>query len=419
MKFILVGMNYKTAPLKLRERLQNSCSDQDCVIPDLLRDPRIREAICLATCNRVEIIARLGDMAHGEEFLKDFLCKKGDFDRSETEKHIYVYRDIDAVRHLFRVAASLDSMVMGEPQILGQLKDAYRMAVDRHATGVLLNRLTHHAFQVAKRVRSETEIAGNAVSVSYAAVELAKKIFGSIKGKAVLLIGAGEMSELAARHLLRQGVERIYIANRTMARAEQMAEEFHGAAVPFDDFPTFLPEMDIVIASTGAPGYVLTAATVAAALKKHRQHLLFLIDIAVPRDIDPDVGELDNVYLYNIDHLQDVVDTNRALRRGEAQRAEEIISEEIAEFEKWFNSLAAVPTIVKLREKTDGIVQGEMERFSKWLGGLREDDRAHVEWLVSSIVNKILHDPITGLKEESREGDELPDMAAIRRLFKL
>jgi glutamyl-tRNA reductase len=419
MKFILVGMNYKTAPLQLRERLQNSCSDPDSVIPDLLRDPRIREAICLATCNRVEIIARLDDMAKGEEFLKDFLCKKGDFDFAETEKHIYVYRDIDAVRHLFRVAASLDSMVMGEPQILGQIKDAYRMAVDRHATGVLLNRLTHHAFQVAKRVRSETEIAGNAVSVSYAAVELAKKIFGSIKGKAVLLLGAGEMSELAARHLLRQGVERIYIANRTMARAEQMAGEFHGAAVPFDDFPTFLSEVDIVIASTGAPGYVLTAATVAAALKKHRQHLLFLIDIAVPRDIDPDVGELDNVYLYNIDHLQDVVDTNRALRQGESLRAEEIISEEIAEFEKWFNALAVVPTIVKLREKTDGIVQGEMERFSSWLGGLQEEDRTHVEWLVSSIVNKILHDPITGLKEESREGDELPDMAAIRRLFKL
>jgi len=419
MQLLLVGMNYKTAPLQLRERLQNSCTDQDIIIPDLMNHPEVKEVICLATCNRVEIIARVGDAHRGEAFLKSFMARQGNFDLSEVEKLLYVHRDFEAVRHLFRVAASLDSMVMGEPQILGQIKDAYRAAVDRHATGVLLNRLTHHAFQVAKRVRSETEIAGNAVSISYAAVELAKKIFGNLKGKAVLLIGAGEMSELAARHLIRQGVERLYIANRTMARAEQMAEEFHGAAVPFDDFFTFLPEVDIVIASTGAPGYILTPQMVSTALKKHRQHLLFLIDIAVPRDIDPDVGELDNVYLYNIDHLQDVVDTNRALRQGESLKAEEIIDAEMAEFEKWFNSLAVVPTIVKLREKTDGIVQGEMERFSSWLGGLPEEDRAHVEWLVASIVNKILHDPITGLKEESREGDELPDMAAIRRLFKL
>ncbi|MCK9362838.1 MAG: glutamyl-tRNA reductase [Syntrophales bacterium] len=421
MKLILVGMNYKTAPVELRERLQNYCSDQDVALPDLMMNPEIKEAICLATCNRIEVIARLGDTARGEDFLKNFMCRQGNFDIKETEKYLYIYRDIDAVLHLFRVASSLDSMVMGEPQILGQIKDAYRMAVDRHATGVLLNRLTHHAFQVAKRVRSETEIAGNAVSVSYAAVELAKKIFGSLKGKSALLIGAGEMSELAARHLIRQGVGNIFIANRTIARAQQMAEEFHGVAVSFDEFPSFLPEVDIVIASTGAPGYILTAPMVAAALKKHKhkQHMLFLIDIAVPRDIEPEVGELDNVYLYNIDHLQDVVDANRAMRRGEALRAEELIAEEVAGFEKWFNSLAAVPAIVRLREKTDSIVQGELDRFSAWLGGLKEEDRAHVEWLVSSVVNKILHDPITVLKEESSEGEELPDMAAIRRLFKL
>jgi len=419
MKLILIGMNYKTAPVELRERLQNYCSNQDVALPDLMRNSEIKEAICLATCNRIEVIARLGDPVRGEDFLKSFLSRQGNLDIEEMEKYLYVYRDIEAVLHLFRVASSLDSMVMGEPQILGQIKEASRMAVDRHATGVLLNRLTHHAFQVAKRVRSETEIAGNAVSVSYAAVELAKKIFGSLKGRSALLIGAGEMSELAARHLIRQGAGNIFIANRTMARAQQMAEEFHGAAVPFDDFPSFLPEVDIVIASTGAPGYILNAQMVAAALRKHKQHLLFMIDIAVPRDIDPDVGELDNVYLYNIDHLQDVVDANKALRRGEALRAEELIAEEVAGFEKWFNSLAAVPAIVRLREKTDSIVRGELERFSAWLGGLSEEDRAHVEWLVSSVVNKILHDPITVLKEESSEGEELSDMAAIRRLFKL
>jgi glutamyl-tRNA reductase len=310
-------------------------------------------------------------------------------------------------------------MVMGEPQILGQMKEAYRMAVDRHATGVLLNRLAHHAFGAAKRVRTETQIAGNAVSVSYAAVELAKKIFGSLKDKSVLLLGAGEMSELAARHLIRQGVKSMHIANRTFDRAQEMAEEFHGVAVSFENFSSLLPEVDIVIASTGAPGYILTRDMVATALKKHKERLLFFIDIAVPRDIEPEVGDIDNVYLYNIDHLQNVVDSNRSMRRGEALRAEEIIAEEVEAFEKWFDSLAAVPTIVALREKMDGVVSAEMGRFSAWLEGLEQEDRAHVEWLVSSIVNKILHDPITGLKEESSERDEIPYIAAIRRLFKL
>jgi glutamyl-tRNA reductase len=412
-------MNYKTAPLDLRERLQNSCGDPDTALPNLMRHSVVKEAICLATCNRVEIIARVTHSDRDEDFLKAFMSTLGGFDPAEIDKYLYVYRDSDAVRHLFRVTASLDSMVMGEPQILGQMKEAYRMAVDRHTTGVLLNRLAHHAFLVAKRVRTDTNIAGNAVSVSYAAVELAKKIFGSLQGKSVLLIGAGEMSELAARHLIRQGVDIINIANRTLERARQMAGEFHGVAVPFDNFPSLLPDVDIVIASTGAPGYILTKEMVVAALKKHKQRLLFLIDIAVPRDIEPEVGEIDNVYLYNIDHLLDVVDANRTMRRDEALRAEEIIAEEVESFERWFHSLSVVPTIVALREKIDGVAKGEMERFSGWIGGLEEEDKARVEWLVSSIVNKILHDPITGLKEESSERDELPYIAAIRRLFKL
>jgi glutamyl-tRNA reductase len=419
MKLIIVGMNYKTAPLELRERLQNACADMDVVLSDLMRHSAVKEAIWLSTCNRVEIIARVGNADHDEDFLKNFMGRLGGFDAAETGEYLYVHRGGDAVRHLFRVTSSLDSMVMGEPQILGQMKEAYRIAVDCHATGVLLNRLAHHAFLVAKKVRTETGIAGNAVSVSYAAVELAKKIFGSLKGKSVLLIGAGEMSELAARHLIRQGVERIHISNRTLARAQEMADEFHGVAVSFDSFPYLLPEMDIVVASTGAPGYILTKEMVVAALKKHKERLLFMIDIAVPRDIEPQVGDIDNVYLYNIDHLQDVVDANREMRKAEALRAEEIIAEEVEAFVKWFNSLSAVPTIVALREKIDGVVNGEMGRFSGWIDGLEEEDRAHVEWLVSSIVNKILHDPITGLKEESRERDELPYVAEIRRLFKL
>lgn len=419
MRIILIGMNHKTAPVEIRERLQLACGGDCLSLAELLGIPEVREVLVLSTCNRVEVLARVADGEAAVERLKEFIYRQGNLDAAELKRCLYVHRDWEAVRHLFRVAASLDSLIMGEPQILGQVKEAYRRAVDHHATGVLLNRLVHHALRAAKRVRTETGIAGNAVSVSYAAVELAKKIFGGLHGKTILLIGAGEMSELAARHLLRQGVERILIANRTYARAEEMAALFQGTPVAFDRFPEILPEVDIVIASTGAPGYILTKEMVAMALRRKRDRLLFLIDIAVPRDIDPAAGEIENVYLYNIDHLQDVVDANREVRKTEATKAEEIITEEVTAFEKWFNALSVVPTIVALRGKMEGIVRGEMERSARWLGGLEAEERSRIEWLAASIVNKILHDPIIGLKEESREKDELPYVAAVRRLFKL
>lgn len=418
MQLFLIGMSHKTAPLEMRERLQLLCGEGSGPLAELMRLPGILEVLYLATCNRVEILACTRDGAQAVEVLKAFIYRQGNLSITEMEKCLYIHQDLEAVRHLFRVTSSLDSMVMGEPQILGQMKEAYRMAVESRATGVFLNRISHHAFQVAKRVRTETGIAGNAVSVSYAAVELAKKIFGDLKKKAILLIGAGEMSELAARHLLRQGVGSIRIANRTYARAEAMAAEFQGVPVPFERFPEVLPEVDIVIASTGAPGYILNTEMVRAALKR-RNRLLFLIDIAVPRDIDPAAGEIDNVYLYNIDHLQDVVDANREGRRAEAMKAEEIITEEVGAFERWFNALEVVPTIVALREKVEGIVKGELERSSTWLGKLGEEERNRVEILAASIVNKILHDPMIGLKEESRDKDALPFVAAVRRLFKL
>jgi glutamyl-tRNA reductase len=420
MQLVLIGVNHKTAPVEIRERLQFSCGDENRLpIQELADQKEVREAIYLATCNRVEVIARVVEGEQSVGVLKNFIYRRGNLESAEMEKCLYIYRDLEAVRHLFRVTSSLDSMIMGEPQILGQMKDAYRVAVENRTTGILLNRVSHHAFQVAKRVRTETAIAGNAVSVSYAAVELAKKIFGDLKGKAILLIGAGEMSELAARHLLRQGVGSIHIANRTYARAETMAAEFQGTPVPFDQFPAVLSDVDIVIASTGAPGYIMDAEMVAAALKKRKNRLLFLIDIAVPRDIDPAAGEIDNVYLYNIDHLQDVVDANRAGRRAEAMKAEEIVTEEVSAFEKWFNALDVVPTIVALREKVEVIRRGELEKSASWMKTLDEGERNRVEILTASIVNKILHDPMTGLREESMENDALPFVATIRRLFKL
>ncbi len=419
MRIVLIGMNHKTAPVEIRERLQLACVGDGLALAELLRIPEVREVLILSTCNRVEVLARVADGEAAVERLKEFIFQQGNLDAAELERCLYVHRDREAVRHLFRVAASLDSLIMGEPQILGQVKEAYRRAVDHRTTGLLLNRLVHHALRTAKRVRTETGIAGNAVSVSYAAVELAKKIFGGLHGKTILLVGAGEMSELAARHLLHQGVERILVANRTYARAEEMAAAFEGAPVAFDSLSEVLPEVDIVIASTGAPGYVVTAEMVAAALRRRRNRLLFLIDIAVPRDIDPAAGEIENVYLYNIDHLQNVVDANRETRLAEAAKAEGIVAEEVAFFEAWFNALAVVPTIVAMRGKMEGIVRRELERSANWLGGLPEEDRLRIERLAASVVNKILHDPITGLKEESIEKDELPYVAAVRRLFKL
>jgi glutamyl-tRNA reductase len=308
---------------------------------------------------------------------------------------------------------------MGEPQILGQVKDAYRQAVENQTTGIILNKILHHAFRVAKRVRTETGIAANAVSVSFAAVELAKKIFGGMKGKTVLLIGAGEMSELAARHLISQGIAQILIVNRTYARAMQMAEEFHGTAVAFDHLEETLRNVDIVISSTGAPGYVITAGMVSTALHRRKNRFLFLIDIAVPRDIDPAAGDIDNVFLYNIDNLQDIVDGNIKNRGQEAEKAEAIIEEEVMKYTRWHNTLEVVPTIVSLKGKAEGIVRGELEKSFSWMQNMTSEERKNIEILVGSIMNKILHDPIISLKEESQDYGVMAYVAALRRLFKL
>jgi glutamyl-tRNA reductase len=419
MNIILIGMNHKTAPLEIRERLSLACGDNINPLIEIMNIPQIKEAIYLATCNRVEVLANASDAEGAMEKLKAFIFHHGNLSVEEMARCLYLYFDHEAVHHLFRVASSIDSLVMGEPQILGQVKDAYRTSVEHNATGVLLNKVIHHAFRTAKRVRTETGIASNAVSVSFAAVELAKKIFGSLKGKSILLIGTGEMSELAAKHLINNGVEKIFIANRTYARAVQMADDFHGAAVELDKLPEKLQDVDIVISSTGAPGYVINVATVEAALRRRKNRLLFLIDIAVPRDIDPSVGEIDNVYLYNIDNLQDIVDSNLKSRRREAEKAESIIDEELSKYMEWYNTLEVVPTIVSLREKMEGIIRGELAKSGYWMENLTEGERRNIEMLANSIINKVLHDPIIGLKEESRDNGALPYIAAIRRLFGL
>jgi len=419
MNIVLIGMNHKTAPLEIRERLPLSSRNNVHPLLEMIKIPQIKEAFYLSTCNRVEALASAVDAKAVVERLKEFIFPHGDLTSEEMARCLYVYFDHEAVRHLFRVASSIDSLVMGEPQILGQVKEAYRQAAELRTTGVILNRVVHHAFRVAKRVRTETEIAGNAVSVSFAAVELAKKIFGALKGKTVLLIGAGEMSELAARHLIKYGVDRILIANRTYTRALEMARDFHAGVIEFDRLGEGLRDADIVISSTGAPGYVINAEMVAAALHRRKSRLLFLIDIAVPRDIDPAAGNIDNVYLYNIDNLQEIVDENLNNRRREAEKAEAIIEEEALKYREWFGTLKVVPTIVSLREKVEGIITGELGRSLSWMRNLSPEQRKNVEILASSILNKVLHDPIAALKEESQNGGALPYIAALRRLFRL
>jgi len=415
----IIGLNHKTAPIAVRERIFTDCSEEKNLLSQLMMIAGVQEAMFISTCNRIEIVACIDGQPQTIRTLSDFLVKKSGFALEELENSLYVHRNENAVRHLFRVASSLDSLVLGEAQILGQMKDAYRQALVANSVGAKLNRLSHRAFRAAKRVRTETAIAANPVSVSYAAVELAKKIFGSLTGKKILLIGAGEMSELAGTHLIGNGAEGIMIANRSSAQAMMLAEKFHGSAVPFAAIPEKLALADIVISSTGAPRYIVSADLIKQTMQQRKNRLLFLIDIAMPRDIDPDAGGIENVYLYNIDNLQDIVDSNMKVRRQEALKAELIVEEEVNKYTDWIKELDAVPTIVSLKTKAQDIVQSELDKAESWLHNLKPAERQKVEALINSIVNKVLHNPVTVLKEESSEFDSANIVALVRRLFQL
>ncbi len=415
----LVGLNHRTAPLAVRERLFAGCQDRENILADLQAADGVREILHLSTCNRIEIVAATDQAQETIGALKSYLACWGGLTAEETANCLYGYQDEEAIRHLFRVTSSLDSLVMGEAQILGQVKDAYRQALTQNATGIALNRLMHRAFRTAKRVRTETGIAANPVSVSFAAVELAKKIFGTLAGKKILVIGAGEMAELTCTHLIGNGAEEITVANRSVAQAEVLAEKYHGKATGLAALDEALCDADIVISSTGAPSYVITADMVRHCLRKRKNRLLFLVDIAVPRDIDPAADGIENVYLYNIDNLQDIVDENIRNRRRESLKAEQIVVEEVAQYLSWLKELDAVPTIVSLRSKAEGIVRMELRKAGSWMGNLNNGDREKIEALVNGIVNKILHAPMTAMKEESAEFKSRDIVAAARQLFKL
>ena len=419
MALFVSGLSHRNAPVELREQLAVDEDKLRELLVDIASTSVIREAIILSTCNRVEVYAVADVPGEARSLMFRKLCRHRGVEPAAVEAALYTFAEADAIRHAFRVASSLDSMVIGEPQILGQVKDAFALARSCEAVGPALHSLFTQAFAVAKKVRTETEIARHAVSVSFAAVELAKKIFAGLQGKAVLLVGAGKMSELAARHLVEQGVFPVYVTNRTWARAQEMARALSGTAVPFDELSTALAAVDIVVTSTGAPEPVIRRDTVQRVLHGRRGRPLFFIDIAVPRDVEATVGAVDDVYCYDIDDLQQVVDANLRERGREAHRAEALVEREVAKFLAKLGDVEVIPTIVSLRERLEAIRTGEVKRTLARLPEATPEMREAIEAMSTAIVNKILHAPITKLRESSRAGSPRSWLELVHELFGL
>jgi glutamyl-tRNA reductase len=412
------GVSHKTAPIEVREAL---VFPRDTIIDTLTRlraDAGLQEAMILSTCNRVEVYARAADES-APDAVAAFLSTFHGRPTGEIAKLGYCLQESAAVQHAFRVAASLDSMVVGEPQILGQVKEAYRAAEEAGTLGSLLNALRNRTLAAAKRARTETGIGANAVSVSHVAVELARKIFGDLRDKNVLLVGAGKMSELAARRLVQGGARATVVVGRTLERADALAAALGGRAAPLDTLRAELAQADIVISGTGAPGTVIQQADVEAARSTRRGRPLFLIDIALPRDVDPAVRKLAGVFLYDLDDLRAVSESNLRERRKEAVAAESMVDKEAREFLDWQKSLDAVPLLVELRRRGDEIRRQEIEKVRGRLGALTPEQEAAVDAATSAIVNKLLHAPTVALKEAARNGHEPGEVGLIRRLLGL
>ena len=420
MSIVLVGLNHKTAPVEVREQL--AFTDEACAesLHALVDGEVIREGLIVSTCNRVEILAATA-RERGEEAasrVNNFLSEARRVPCEVFGEHLYTHADTAAVRHVFRVASSLDSMVVGEPQVLGQVRHAYSLAVSAGTAGRVLHRLVHTALRVAKRVRTETGIAASAVSISFTAVELGRKIFGSLKGATVLLIGAGEMAELAARHLVGAGATRLLVANRTHAAAQELAGKFGGEAVEFASLAEYLAEADIVICSTAAQEYVITPQMAIEAREARRNRPAFFIDISVPRNIDPAVGELDNLFVFDVDDLEAVVASNIREREREAERAEVIVESEVMQFQLALRNLDIGPTVGALREKLHAIAHAELKRQRHRLGQLTPEQERAIEALLTSAVNKISH-PVIHRMRRSYDSGEDARMEAWREIFGL
>jgi glutamyl-tRNA reductase len=405
-RLFLVGLSHKSAPIEVRERVALTGEELKAALGQLKGMEGVEEAFVVSTCNRVEVFVQAAALEPARLFFT-----------SRTEQateHLYVKEGPDAVRHLFRVAASLDSMVVGEQQILGQVKEAYGLASGVQAAGGFMSRLCNRAFATAKRVRTETDIGKGATSMSQVAVDLVEKIFGDLKGRAVLLVGAGKMGALSAKALRVLGADRILVTNRSPERGQQLAEQVGGTFHPWEELPRLLVEATVVIVSTGAPTFVLTAAMVKAAMKQRRYRDLCLIDLAVPRNVDPACADLDNVYGYDVDDMERVVSANQEARQGEAVRAEAIIEAEVVAFTQEREARAALPVLATLRQRAERIARAEAERTLSAVGGkLDEKGRRSVEAMAQAIVNKLLHGPTSRLKEAAAKGDtDLPGAAA-------
>lgn len=416
----LVGLNHQTAPVELRERL---------AIPEqhiaehgkaLVASGIVREATVLATCNRVEVVA-IADRGAADigGDLTAFLARQSGLATQALLEHRYVHRGKVALRHLFRVTASLDSMIVGEPQILGQVKQQFKLAVEAGAASRFLRRCFERSFTVAKRVRTETGVAAKAVSISSAAVELARRIFDGLDDKTAMLIGAGKMAELAARHLLGQGIASVIVTNRSFDRAVELARVFSGTPVPFDRFPQYLHLADVVLGSVAAPGYMVGPSHLTEVMRARRRRPMFFIDLGVPRNFDPAINDLENVYLYNIDDLANVADDHRTERHREAVRAESIVEEEVERFWPRLAAQDVTPTIVALREKLHGIGRGELERGLRALRSLEPEERRALEAMTQAIVNKILHSPLSALKQLATSEDSAAAAEATELLHQL
>jgi glutamyl-tRNA reductase len=399
MPLLLVGLSHRTTPVELRERLDFQARGLETALKALAGRGSTHEAAVISTCNRAEVYVACDDAAATRADLAAFFCEFHGVDRATVLPHMYDLVDLEAARHLFRVAAGLDSLVVGEPQILGQVKDAYTAANDAQSVGTLLNRLFHSSFAVGKRVRSETGLGAGAVSVSFAAVALARKIFGDLKGRNVAVVGAGEMGKLTAQHMKSQGVQQVTIVSRTMAHSARTAEAIGGAsAAPWEEIDAVLGASDIVITATGAAAPILTKAHIETIMRPRRNRALFIIDIAMPRDVEPAAGEIEQVFLYNIDDLQATVRENLARRSSEVARAEAVVAEEVERFGAWFRSRGAIPTVVALRQHFEAIRRAELERLEFKMASLPPEARGRVEEITRLIVEKLLLTPTEQLK---------------------
>jgi glutamyl-tRNA reductase len=416
MRYQLIGVNHTSAPLDVRERLAIAESRLPEACRQLAAHPGIEEGLILSTCNRVEMITHT---VNGSADLRGFLRQHFHLAPEELDSHVYEFRDKDAVRHVFRVASSLDSMVVGEAQILGQVKEAYATARAVGAVRTQLEQLLTRAFAVAKRVRTETAVGSSSVSIASVAVELAKKIFGTLQGKSVFIVGAGKMSELAARHLMAHGCSAIFVSNRTFERAAGLAHKFGGEAIKFDDLYNTCDRADIVITSTGSPMAIFRREHGEQFLARRKNRPMFFIDIAVPRDVSPEMAKLDGIFAYDIDDLQQAVSGHVADRSKEAELAEAIIASEVERFEARLNTLDVVPTIVSLQDHLETIRQAEIDRVRTRLGPMTPEQEMAVEALTRGIINKVMHTPVTTLKTAAKDAEATTLIEVVRRLFNL